>query len=280
MKNDKYLIGDLSRLCKVSVRTINHYEEIALLEPDEIDSRTGYRYYKSEQLLKLGYIIWFKEQGFKLSEIKEMFDNGSYLPRIDKLEAILHKSEAELERLNRRCDNLRALITDRKKKGETPNIYLDKLPSAIVASCTVMLSDYDELKKFVMNVVGPEMFRLDCSSPHPFYCFSRETGKVSEDGKFEVEFCDEVVKMGKDSDIVKFKQLPEVPLAMCMKVYNPQRNLSVGRMALLAEIAKRGYRVAGDIRYNYLEGSWNQKNPRKWLTIIEVPVEVADVKDE
>ena len=123
------------------------------------------------------------------------------------------------------------------------------------------------------NVVGPEMLRLGCITPHPIYCFSQETGNVSEDGRFEVEFCDEVLELQDDSEIVQFKQLPEVPLALCMKVYGANDKLETNRIQLLAEITQRGYHIVGAPRYNYVEGAWNQKNPQKWLTIIQVPVE-------
>ena len=79
-----------------------------------------------------------------------------------------------------------------------------------------------------------------------------------------------------DSEIVQFKQLPEVPLALCMKVYGANDKLEGNRMQLLAEIAKRGYHVAGTLRYYYVNGAWNQKNPQKWLTIIQVPVGKKD----
>ena len=56
-------------------------------------------------------------------------------------------------------------------------------------------------------------------------------------------------------------------------VYGPYNKLNTCYFELLAEIDKRGYRVSGDARYNYVDAKWNQKNPEKWLTIIQVPVE-------
>ena len=78
MKEVKFKIGELSRLCRVSVRTIYHYEELGLLQPAFINPDTGHRYYDSKQLLRLCYIVWFKEQGMILSEIREMFEKGDF----------------------------------------------------------------------------------------------------------------------------------------------------------------------------------------------------------
>ena len=273
MKDIKLKIGELSRLCHVSVRTLYHYEEIGLLEPSIVSPDTGHRYYDSKQLLRLCYIIWLKEQGMTLSDIREMFAKGDSFSDLTKLERQLQKCNEELERLNKQRHCLKALINNHKKIENTSDIYLDKLPSIIVASHTMMLSNYINLEKHVMEVVGPEMLRIGCITPHPIYCFSQETGKVSENGKFEVEFCDEVLNLLEDSEIIQFKRLPEVPLAICMKVYGANDSLETNRLHLFAEIAQRGYQIVGSVRYNYVYGAWNQKNPQKWLTIIQVPVE-------
>ena len=47
--NKKLKIGEFSKLCRVSVKTLRHYEEMGLLVPDETDEWTGYRYYSLEQ---------------------------------------------------------------------------------------------------------------------------------------------------------------------------------------------------------------------------------------
>ena len=43
-------IGEFSKLSRVSVRMLRHYDEIGLLKPAEIDRFTDYRYYREDQL--------------------------------------------------------------------------------------------------------------------------------------------------------------------------------------------------------------------------------------
>ena len=38
---------------------------------------------------------------------------------------------------------------------------------------------------------------------------------------------------------------------------------------------KKGYKIADAPRAVYIDGIWNQEDPDKWLTIIQVPVEKA-----
>ena len=49
-------IGEFSKLSRVSVRMLRHYDEIGLLPPASIDSATGYRYYSEDQLPVAGRI--------------------------------------------------------------------------------------------------------------------------------------------------------------------------------------------------------------------------------
>ena len=43
-------IGDFSRMTQLSVKTLRHYHEVGLLEPDRVDPATGYRHYAPEQV--------------------------------------------------------------------------------------------------------------------------------------------------------------------------------------------------------------------------------------
>ena len=38
-------IGQMSKVCGVSVKTLRHYDKIGLLKPQRIDEINGYRYY-------------------------------------------------------------------------------------------------------------------------------------------------------------------------------------------------------------------------------------------
>ena len=54
-------IGDFSKLSRVSIRMLRHYDEIGLLTPGKVDAFTGYRYYGEEQLPTIYRINAMKE---------------------------------------------------------------------------------------------------------------------------------------------------------------------------------------------------------------------------
>lgn len=71
-----YKIGELSKLCNISVKTLRYYDSEGLLAPDRIDKFTGYRYYSASKLADCYRIIALKELGFSLDEIRRQLTVG------------------------------------------------------------------------------------------------------------------------------------------------------------------------------------------------------------
>lgn len=68
-----FRIGEFSRIAKVTIDTLRHYDALGLLKPVKVDPFTGYRYYSARQLLTLNRIQALKEVGFSLDEIARVF---------------------------------------------------------------------------------------------------------------------------------------------------------------------------------------------------------------
>ena len=68
-----FRIGEFSRIAKVTIDTLRHYDALDLLKPVKVDPFTGYRYYSARQLLTLNRIQALKEVGFSLDEIARVF---------------------------------------------------------------------------------------------------------------------------------------------------------------------------------------------------------------
>ena len=65
-------IGEFSKTCQVSVKTLHYYDRIGLLRPTRVDALTGYRYYDQQQMEQMLYIQRLKRYGFLLGEIREL----------------------------------------------------------------------------------------------------------------------------------------------------------------------------------------------------------------
>ena len=61
----------------VSVRTLHFYDETGLLKP-AYHGANGYRFYEEPQLLTLQQILFYRELGFELKEIKRILDRADF----------------------------------------------------------------------------------------------------------------------------------------------------------------------------------------------------------
>jgi len=274
MNNNRLKIGEFSRLCRVTVRTLRHYEQIRLLVPEIVDEFTGYRYYTVGQLQKMQSILQLKDLGYSLEEISDLWYDTTHTPTIESLEEKILICESELKRLQERHQMLKAMITSQKKLLKMENIFIESLPAITVASHRTIISSYNELGNLCCTVIGPEMARLGCECLEPGYCYTIEHGGYKPQD-IDIEYCEKVSKKGTDSPIIKFKEIPEVPTAVCMKVFGSYDKLYQSYINLFEWIEREGYKIVGDPRANYIDGIWNQEDSDKWLTIIQVPVEKA-----
>ncbi|MBO5957178.1 MAG: MerR family transcriptional regulator [Bacteroidales bacterium] len=271
-------IGEFSRLMQVTVKTLRHYEQKELLIPEEVDEWTGYRYYSITQMQKLNLIRHLQQLGFTLDEIKDLFDNESHFPSIEQLTEKHKETERQLKLLMTRRNQLHEWISSRKKIKKMENKKMNKfsiesLPEMIVASHRGIIANYSELGKLCCTVIGPEMLRLGCKCPLPGYCFTIEHNEEYTPTDIDIEYCEQIEEMGTDSSIIQFKKLPAVAKVLCMKHYGPYERFYESFTEAFAYIEEQGYKVTDKARVSYIDGIWNQEDPEKWLSIIQIPIE-------
>lgn len=104
-------ISQVAALTGISTRTLQYYDEIGLLKPSAL-TQSGYRLYNDETLQNLQQILFFKELGFKLKDIKEILQK----PDFDRIAAFRKQKELLFLKRNR-TDRLIQLL-ERLEKGE------------------------------------------------------------------------------------------------------------------------------------------------------------------
>ncbi len=272
-KKTKLKIGEFSQLMQVTVKTLRHYEQKGLLLPYEVDEWTGYRYYSIEQMQRLNIIRQLQRLGFSLDEIKELCEEGTHMPSIEQLNEKIEETERQLQQLVVRRSQLLNWMNIHKKI-KTMEIYnIQSLPEIIVASHREVIPNYAALGPLCVEKIGPEMQRLGCKCPPPGYCFTIEHNKEYRPTDIDIEYCEQVEEMGKDSDIIQFKRLVAVSKALCMKHVGPYERFHESITKAFVYMEEHGYKIAGHLRISYIDGAWNQEDPELWLSVIQIPIE-------
>lgn len=67
-------IGEFSKICAVTTRTLRYYDDIDLIKPTEISKENNYRFYDVSQIRKMLLIKRLKEYDFSLEEIAKIIE--------------------------------------------------------------------------------------------------------------------------------------------------------------------------------------------------------------
>lgn len=101
-------VHEVAKLTGITNRTLHYYDEIGLLRPS-IVTETKYRIYTEEDLGRLQEILFFKEIGFSLNEIKMLIASPIY-NREEALKKHLKILELKRKRIDRLIDLVNATL--------------------------------------------------------------------------------------------------------------------------------------------------------------------------
>lgn len=116
-------IGQFSKACHATIKTLHHYDKIQLLKPAYTDPQTGFRYYESTQIEDMMQIQKYKRYGFSLDEIQHLLwmDPQKRRPYfIQKEKELIHQKE-ELEFV---IQDLKVIISKYERTNMKDNTIL------------------------------------------------------------------------------------------------------------------------------------------------------------
>lgn len=106
-----FTIGDFATFTHVSVAALRLWDSRGLLRPAHVDERTGYRYYRAEQVTAVQRIEAYKQLGFTLAQVGDLLLDP---PSADQLAGMLAlrraEAMAEQERTARRLAAIEARL--------------------------------------------------------------------------------------------------------------------------------------------------------------------------
>jgi len=145
-----FKIGEFSRLSRVSVRMLRHYDQLGLLTPSQTDRFTNYRYYSAEQLPRLNRILALRDLGFSLEQIAGMLDDdlsSDQLLGMLKLKRVEIEQQVQME--NARLVRVEARIRQMNEsmKHDTYDVILREVEPELVATYREVAADDDRIQQ-------------------------------------------------------------------------------------------------------------------------------------
>ncbi|MDD6472801.1 MAG: MerR family transcriptional regulator [Bacteroidales bacterium] len=268
----KLKTGEFSRLMQVTVKTLRHYEQRGLLLPDEVDQWTGYRHYGIEQMQRLNEIRQLQQMGFSLDEIADLLEKDAHAPSIGQIDEKIKQTEQQLQLLLARRERLTCWRDSRQTIMTMDNFIIQSLPEIIVASHREIIPNYAALGPLCCQKIGPAMMEAGCRCTQPGYCFTIDHNKEYKLEDVDIEYCEQVEEILDSTDFIQFKRLPAIPKALCLKHVGPYERFYESFSKALRYLEEKGYHIAGDPRFSYVDGAWNQEDPEKWVSIIQIPI--------
>lgn len=266
-------IGEFSKLSRISIRMLRHYDELGLLMPVEIDRFTGYRYYAEEQLIAAGRITSLRDMGFGLAAI------GVMLAQRDDREAMERMMDEQLSALNAQAALIAAQIRllrtakERLRKDEEIMHYdvtLKTIPERYAACVRMTIPSYD-CEGMLWSALVSETAHLHMQDGDPCLC-----AVVFYDHEYKEQDVDcEAQKTVKgrypDTENVRFKTLPAVRVAST--TVKGSYDLIRGASAAVASwVRDNGYSFDGPAFYIYHISPHETQNPEEFVTELCYPV--------
>lgn len=137
MKTKFKTVNQIAKLTSITVRTLHYYDEIGLLKPSDT-SQAGYRLYSDIDLEMLQQILFLKEIGLELKQIKEIIHSTDF----DKKTA-LKKHKEILILKKKRIENLIKLVD--KKLDDNSNLSFSEFDESNI------IAKQNEYRKEVLH---------------------------------------------------------------------------------------------------------------------------------
>lgn len=115
-------IGDFSKMFNVSINKVRFYEEKGLITPVYIDRYTGYRYFGDENIRQMSKILFLKNLGLSLDEIRN-YEDSKIKEKIEEYENEILKLKENIKELNLidergGINNMNTFINDERVIGK------------------------------------------------------------------------------------------------------------------------------------------------------------------
>jgi len=279
-----FRIGEFSRLSRVSVRMLRHYDQLGLLKPSHTDSITNYRYYSADQLPRLNRILALRDLGFSLEQIGGMLaDELSSEQLLGMLKLKRAEIEQQMQVEQMRLERLEARI---HQMNDQPNpkaydIVVRETGPQLMAIMHEVVPDDDRIQ-FMFEELERYITRFSMRADKPPMCVYHDAEYREND--IDVEVMVPLKDAIPGTDEIRILELQGIKNAACIVHTGSYATIYQAYNALLRWIEANGYRMTGPVREVYLRytadglgfdlpPTYLAKDANSFVTELQLPVE-------
>lgn len=261
-------IGRFSKMTRLSVKALRHYDEIGLLTPAVVDRSSGYRYYTPGQANRAEAIRVLRSLDMPLEDVREALDAD---PQVAEKVLDRHRArlEAELGHHERMLAFLGKLIE--RKEGVMHEVTVKEVPAQHLATirkhATMATIGQDVSSGFA--AVGEAVGRTGAQMVGPPYLVMFDVIDEESDGDIQVAF--PVAESFAGSGDVVGEETPAMTVASTVH-RGPYDEVGPAYHTLIGWIQEHGHEIAGPPREIYLTDPQETPDPTDFVTEIQFPI--------
>lgn len=271
-------IGEFSRLSRISVRMLRHYDEHGVLAPTATDPWSGYRYYAADLLRTAAWIRELRDVGLKVAELAAcrplLDDPGALAAVLKEQRRVLEAEASTVSSRIWRVDHLVTMLEGSPMSTESVTTVTERvLPARTVASVRGTIPGYQaegQLWERLMAAAPPAGARF--SESGLAIAVFHDEDVVETDADVEVQV--DVVAPFAGTDQVRCVDVPEQRVAVG-RLYGSYDGYSAVAEALGRWVAENGRQVTGPMFNIYVVSPMQNPDPAAWVTDVCIPVAPA-----
>ena len=271
--NNMIKIGDFSKLSRISIRMLRHYNEIGLLMPDDIDNFTGYRYYSEAQLPLANRISALKQMGFSLAAITEILKEYDNPDALKKFLAIKYAEiKEQSENINRQILLLETTINRLGKDGNVMNynVLLKEMPKRYVASLRKIIPSYGSEGMLWEQLMKETAFiNMQMANPCNAIAVFHDEGYKESDVDVEIQISVDGEYVNTEN--IVFKSIEPIQIASVTFNGGYEQTAAINE-AIATWVKDNNYNFGGAMFNIYHVSPAMEKNPENWVTEICFPI--------
>jgi DNA-binding transcriptional MerR regulator len=277
-----FKIGDFSKLGQVSVRMLRHYDQMDLLKPVHIDKFSGYRYYNAGQLADLNRILFFKDLGFSLQQVKDLLNNN--LPK-DQLRGMLKMKQVELEREVQdsyaRLARVEARLQQIELEGTPPpyEVTTKSAEEMVIASVRQLVPKPQDMGYYCKEMYrtlyqGMEELGISARYPELTLYHNDEYPEIDLDVEAAVRIDSQYANTAPDHPDISIREAPAEKTVASLIYEGPFPKVDSAVLVLLNWIGINDWNISGPVRELHLSGPAhiNGKLQEKAVLELQIPV--------